>query len=59
MSDTPEGHLVVDTEFLGRIIWVYRRDCGNYWCYDNGRCTQEAKPAEAVMGWLANMMMNA
>ena len=46
----PEG----DREVLRHIPGVVY-----YNCYDSGRLVQESKPAEAVMGWLANMMMNA
>lgn len=53
------GEIVVDTEFKGRSIQVRRGSDGTYYCYDNGKMTQRNISAEAVMGWLANMMMNA
>lgn len=55
--------IVVETEFMGRQIRVYRSDSlaagSTYACFDGDRMVQKDLPGEAVMGWLANMMMNA
>lgn len=52
--------IVVETEFMGRQIRVYRSDSletgSTYACFDGDRLVQRDLPGEAVMGWLANMM---